>query len=87
MSGLFDLLLASTLLFLGWGLLFTTRLFQAVVLFIVFGLLAALAYARLQAPDVALTEAAVGAGVTGALLLDALRRIGRSDQGGRDELV
>jgi energy-converting hydrogenase B subunit D len=43
-----------------------------VVQFIVFGLLMALAWARLQAPDIALAEAAIGAGLTGALLLDAL---------------
>jgi len=31
----------------------------------------ALSWARLQAPDIALAEAAIGAGLTGALLLDA----------------
>jgi energy-converting hydrogenase B subunit D len=46
--------------------------FHAVVLFIVFGLLMALAWARLGAPDIALAEAAIGAGLTGALLLDAV---------------
>jgi hypothetical protein len=44
---------------------------QAVVLFIAFGLLVALAWVRLSAPDIALAEAAIGAGITGALLLDA----------------
>jgi len=34
-----------------------------------------LAWVRLSAPDVALAEAAIGAGLTGALLLAALRRI------------
>jgi uncharacterized MnhB-related membrane protein len=32
----------------------------------------ALAWARLGAPDIALAEAAIGAGLTGALLLDAV---------------
>lgn len=41
-------------------------------MFIIFGLLMALAWARLAAPDIALAEAAIGAGLTGALLLDAL---------------
>ena len=31
----------------------------------------ALAWARLAAPDIGLAEAAIGAGLTGALLLDA----------------
>ena len=41
------------------------------MLFIVFGLLMSLAWARLAAPDIGLAEAAIGAGLTGALLLDA----------------
>ena len=50
-------------------------LFRGVVLFIVFGVLMALAWLRLGAPDVAITEAAVGAGITGLLLLDTVGRV------------
>ncbi|HEY4545354.1 MAG TPA: hydrogenase subunit MbhD domain-containing protein [Pedomonas sp.] len=50
-------------------------LFRAVVMFIVLGLLASLAWLRLGAPDLAMTEAAVGAGLTGVLLLDTLGRL------------
>ena len=42
--------------------------------FLVFGILLALLWARLQAPDVAMAEAALGGGVAGALLADALER-------------
>lgn len=76
---LFDLPLALVLLWLAWRLLTSTELFKAVVLFIAFGLLMALAWVRLQAVDIALAEAAIGAGVTGALFLSALKRI-NSDQ-------
>ena len=72
---LLDGILAALLLWLAWRLLRTPDPFLAVVLFIVFGLLMALTWARLEAPDVALAEAAVGAGLTGALLLDALSRL------------
>ncbi len=49
--------------------------FGAVVSYVAFGLLLALAWTRLAAGDVALTEAAVGSGVTGAVLLaGAMRR-------------
>jgi uncharacterized MnhB-related membrane protein len=41
----------------------------AVTNFIALGAFAALAWARLRAPDVALAEAAIGAGMTGALFL------------------
>ena len=65
----FDGLLVLGLFWLAWQSLASTDLFRAIVLFIAFGLLMALAWARLQAPDIALAEAAIGAGLTGALLL------------------
>ncbi|HDP88771.1 MAG TPA: DUF4040 domain-containing protein [Thioalkalivibrio sp.] len=68
----FDLLLAVMLLLTAWRALVAPDPFRATVLFIVFGLLMALAWARLSAPDIALAEAAIGAGLTGALLLDAV---------------
>jgi multisubunit Na+/H+ antiporter MnhB subunit len=49
--------------------------FSAVVGFVVYGLLLSLVWVRLYAPDVALTEAAVGGGVTGVLLLTAGARL------------
>lgn len=67
-----DLLLALTLPVVALGVLLARDLFQAVVVFIAFGLLMALIWVRLQAPDLALAEAAIGAGLTGVLLLDAL---------------
>lgn len=70
---LFDLVLAILLLGLGWAAISSASLKRAVVLFIAFGLLLALVWARLRAPDLALAEAAIGAGLTGALLLTALR--------------
>jgi hypothetical protein len=48
-----------------------------IVLFIVFGILCALAWAPLAAPDVALAETTVGAGITGALMLKARAHIRR----------
>ena len=71
----FDTLLGLGLLWLAWRTLSCPDLFKAIVLFITFGLLMALAWARLDAPDVALAEAAIGAGLTGALLMAALARL------------
>lgn len=68
-----DIALVTTLLALGWGSVASKDLRRAVVLFIAFGLLLALIWVRLRAPDIALAEAAIGAGLTGALLLAALR--------------
>ncbi|MGV8900335.1 MAG: DUF4040 domain-containing protein [Burkholderiaceae bacterium] len=73
MSGIaFDSLLALALLWSALRAMSTPDLLRAVVLFIVFGLLMALAWARLGAPDIALAEAAIGAGLAGALLLDTV---------------
>lgn len=71
----FDVLLAMTLILLAWYSLTTADLFRAVVFFMVFGLLMAVTWSRLHAPDVALAEAAIGAGLAGALLLDTLGRM------------
>jgi multisubunit Na+/H+ antiporter MnhB subunit len=49
--------------------------FAAVVGFVAYGLLLALVWLRLAAPDVALTEAALGSGLTGGLLLGASTRL------------
>lgn len=68
----FDAMLLAALLWSAARALTVRGLFRAVVLFIVFGLLMALAWARLGAPDVALAEAAIGAGLSGALMLDTL---------------
>jgi multisubunit Na+/H+ antiporter MnhB subunit len=47
----------------------------AVAGFVAYGLLLALVWVRLGAPDVALTEAAIGSGLTGALLVGAAARL------------
>jgi multisubunit Na+/H+ antiporter MnhB subunit len=51
--------------------------FRAIVFFIVYGLLMALCWVRLGAVDVALAEAAIGAGLTGVLFLAAFGRLVR----------
>jgi energy-converting hydrogenase B subunit D len=70
----FDLLLSMTLIALALAALTSREPRRAVILFIAFGLLLALVWARLRAPDVALAEAAIGAGLAGALMLAAARR-------------
>ena len=70
---LLDLVLAGLVVALGWAAVASSDLKRGVVLFIAFGLLLAIIWARLNAPDLALAEAAIGAGLSGALLLAALR--------------
>ncbi len=80
---IFDIVLVLSMVWIAWHLLGTEDIFKAVVLFISFGLLMALAWVRMRAPDVALAEAALGAGLTGPLFLSALRRMNRTRQGER----
>ena len=70
----FDGLLLISIVSLAWASLASTDVRNSVILFIAFGLLLAVAWARLMAPDVALAEAAIGAGLSGALLLAAVHR-------------
>lgn len=72
-----DTLLALALVVLAGQSLVGGALFRAIVMFMVFGLTLALAWARLGSPDLAMAEAAIGAGVTGALLLVAHWRLQR----------
>jgi len=79
----FDLLLIASLLLVASGAMLSRALLSAVVLFITFGLLMALAWLRLGAPDVALAEAAIGAGLTGVLLLDTVGYLRRQRSEGK----
>lgn len=73
MSILIDGLLAILAIYLALQSLLAPRLSQSVFLFFAFGLALALAWVRLGAVDVAITEAAIAAGFLGVLFLDALR--------------
>ncbi len=73
MSVWIDILLATLSVALAVRCLTAPTLAQCVFLFFAFGLTLALAWARLGAVDVAIAEAAIGAGFLGVLLIDALR--------------
>jgi multisubunit Na+/H+ antiporter MnhB subunit len=73
-----DIGLASGLLALAAHIALTRDDRNAIVAFIGFGLLLGIGWTRLSAIDVALTEAAIGGGVTGVLLLRAEAAIRRA---------
>jgi multisubunit Na+/H+ antiporter MnhB subunit len=70
-----DITLATLLLSMAWGALHAPVISAGIGLFVAFGMVVALTWARLGAPDLALAEAAIGAGLTGVLLLHAARAI------------
>jgi multisubunit Na+/H+ antiporter MnhB subunit len=71
----FDAILAVVVLAIAAWTIAARAAFSAVVVFVVYGLLVAVVWVRLAAVDVALTEAAIGSGVTGMLLLGAVARL------------
>ena len=71
---LFDIGLVVLILGIGASTIAAREAFAAVIGFVVYGLLLAIAWVRLSAVDVALTEAAIGGGMTGMLMLGAVAR-------------
>lgn len=82
MSAALDLMLCALILGVGLASVAGRGVFRAVIFFITYGLLLAIGWARLGAYDVALTEAAISAGLTGVLLLAAHGRLRRLGAGG-----
>ena len=71
----FDIGLVVLILGIGASTIATRGAFAAVIGFVVYGLLLSVAWVRLSAVDVALTEAAIGGGMTGMLMLGAVARL------------
>ncbi|RZU99730.1 hydrogenase subunit MbhD domain-containing protein [Spiribacter vilamensis] len=75
MSVVFNTLLSVIIVAVAAAVVLGRQAFMAVVFFIAYGLLVALAWLRLEATNVALAEAAIGAGLTGILLLMSWTRL------------
>jgi len=75
----FDIGLAGLILAIGSWTVFARNAQAAVIGFVAYGLLLAIMWVRLSAVDVALTEAAIGSGMTGMLLLGAVARVRPAD--------
>jgi multisubunit Na+/H+ antiporter MnhB subunit len=70
-----DIAMLGLLLAIGVFTIAVRDTFAAVIAFAAYGLLVAVVWVRLQAVDVALTEAAIGSGLTGLLMLGAAARL------------
>ncbi len=70
-----DIGLAILVLAVAAWTIFTREIFASVVGYVAYGLLLSIVWIRLFAPDVALTEAAIGSGVTGVLLVTSGARL------------
>jgi multisubunit Na+/H+ antiporter MnhB subunit len=81
MGPLLNLSLALLFVGLATWTVFVRDTFAAVAGFIPYGLLLTAVWLRLSAVDVAMTEAAIGAGLTGALLVSAAARLRGTEAG------
>lgn len=70
-----DMVLVSGVIILASLSLMVRQIFTAIVFYVSLGLLVTIIWTRLNAWDVAIAEAAIGAGLTGALLLIAWRQL------------
>ncbi len=80
MSEIFDLLLLVLLITTALCVIRTKDLLAAAVIFSTYSLIMCLVWQMRGAPDVALTEAAVGAGVTTVLFLVTISRTVRREK-------
>ena len=71
---LFECILLLMLIVIAIAALLQKKLLTAVILYSGFGLVMSVVWMLLQAPDLAITEAAVGAGVTGVLFFLTLKK-------------
>ena len=84
MKILFEFILILGLIVCAVTALTSKRLLVTVVIYMAYSLVMTVIWALLQSPDLAITEAAVGAGVTGILFLTTLKKI-HALKGTKDE--
>ena len=80
MSTVFRLLLLAGLLVCAVATALVKKPLRAVIIYMAYSIIMSVIWILLEAPDLALTEAAVGAGITGILFFLTLRRIDRIDR-------
>ena len=80
LSEIFKIILIVLLIGCAIAVNLTPSLLQAVIIFMSYSSLMCLLWILMESPDLAITEAAVGAGVSGLLFLQTLRKIRREDE-------
>ena len=74
----FECILCLLLIITGFCAPLQKNAILTVIVFTTFGLVMSVIWMLLQSPDLAITEAAVGAGVTGVLFYLTMRRVGET---------
>ena len=82
---LFEIILVICLIVCAVSVAFTKDLLTSIVIFMSYSLIMCIIWILLQSPDLAITEAAVGAGVTSILFFITLKKIRAIRKEDRDE--
>ena len=82
---LFEIILLICLIVCAVSVAFTKDLLTSIVIFMSYSLIMCIILILLQSPDLAITEAAGGAGVTSILFFITLKKIRAIRKEGRDE--
>ena len=82
---LFEIILLICLIVCAVSVAFTKDLLTSIVIFMSYSLIMCIIWILLQSPDLAITEAAVGAGVTSILFFITLKNIRAIRKEERDE--
>lgn len=72
---LFEYILLFFLVFCAIAVSFSRNLLNAIIIFMSYSLIMSIIWILLESPDLAITEAAVGAGVTSLLFFSTLKKI------------
>lgn len=81
----FEILLLLCLIVCAVSVAFTRKLLTSIVIFMSYSLIMCVIWVLLQSPDLAITEAAVGAGVTSILFFITLKKIKAIQREDQDE--
>lgn len=76
----FELMLLGFLVLCAISVSFSKNLLNSILIFMSFSLIMSIIWILLQSPDLAITEAAVGAGVTSILFFATLKKIKAMDE-------
>ena len=85
MNDVFLLLLLGLLPVCAVSTVLTRNLLVSLIIFMAYSVIMSVVWILLQAPDLAITEAAVGAGVSGILLFVTLKKLHTIRKKARDE--
>lgn len=82
---IFETILLTFLIVCAVSVSMTKNLLSSVIIFMSYSLVVSILWLLLRSPDLAITEAAVGAGITSTLFFVTLQNVGKLKEDGEDD--